>query len=104
MENETVITLQQAMPYIRIIIGIISIALGVFSFTKKNRIFFYIEIGILLVLAFVVYDPKAGNFTNVLTLGIISLLSYAMGFGIVYIIKRRKGKLKDDETIRKDKF
>lgn len=99
--------MNEALPYIWIGMGVISVIFGVLSMYTRKRIFYTLELAIILVLAFLIYDGNKDSqgldFTTVLFMGFTSIICFALGFGVMYLIKKQKGTLKEDEKLSKKK-
>ncbi len=97
--------MKEALPYIWIGAGIISVIFGVLSMYTRKRLFYTLELGIILALVFLIYDGKKDSggldFNIVLFIGFTSIVCFGFGFGLMYLIKKKKGTLKEDEKIKK---
>lgn len=86
--------LEQNLPSVIIILGLFCFVLGIFYARTKKGFLFGIELLIIFTLAFFIYDGKT-NFNTVMLLGFVSLLSFGVGLGLIYIYKKH---IKKEET------
>ncbi len=99
----------QSIAVVWIVLVLLSILFGALYSRTRNRVFFVAEVGLLLVLTFFVYSPTRSRESGIglgitIIIGFTVLIGYLVGFFGVYVIKSKRGTLKEDEKFSFKKF